>query len=164
MISIKHRFSEAEIYRFDGDSLRGADFREANLRLADLQWADLRRADLSEAILEGAYLRGANLCEANLRAANLQWADLREADLRGADLHGANLRYVDLQYVNLIDTKGIVYLGTDPRGYRFVGVQHDDGWRISAGCRWFTIDEAKIHWANNSDALARINILSEKTI
>jgi uncharacterized protein YjbI with pentapeptide repeats len=109
---------------------------------------------LSETNLSKAILKGTNLHEANLYG----------ADLHEADLYGANLQNTNLQEANLTDVKGIVCLGIDPRGYRFVGVQHDDGWRISAGCRWFTIDEAKTHWVNNNDALARINTLFEKTV
>jgi hypothetical protein len=104
------------------------------------------------------------LSKANLVEANLRKTDLREANLYWANLSKANLVEANLQGANLTDAKGIICLGTDPRGYRFVGVRHDDGWRISAGCRWFTIDEAKTHWKNNSDALARINTLSEKII
>jgi uncharacterized protein YjbI with pentapeptide repeats len=184
MISIKDRFTGEEIYRFDGDSLREADLREVNLRNADLHEMNLYGANLSEANLYGVDLIGANLSEANLEGADLRYVDLCRADLYKANLFRANLQYADLQYANLqkanlygvdlkesdleranlTDAKGIVCLGTDPRGYRFVGVQHDDGWWILAGCRWFTLDKAKVHWANNSDALARINTLSEKTI
>jgi hypothetical protein len=49
-----------------------------------------------------------------------------------ADLCGANISFA----------KGVVCLGTDPRGYHFVGVRHTDGWHIAAGCRWFTVGEA----------------------
>ena len=120
----------------------GADLRGADLHGADLRGADLRGADLS-----GADLYGADLYSANLRGADLSGADLHGADLYGADLRGA---------------KGAICLGTDPRGYRFVGIRHDDGWRILAGCRWFTVEEAKAHWEakNNKDALIRVSILT----
>ena len=83
------------------------------------------------------------------------------ADLRGANLRGADLRGADLQGAYLRDAKGYVCLGTDQRGYHFYAVQWDDGWRISAGCRWFTLAEAKAHWEakGNNDALARLAIL-----
>jgi uncharacterized protein YjbI with pentapeptide repeats len=35
MISIKNRFTDEEIYRFDGDSLRYANLRKADLRYAN---------------------------------------------------------------------------------------------------------------------------------
>ena len=75
--------------------------------------------------------------------------EIKRADLYGANLNGANLRAVG----------GALCLGYDPRGYRFVGIAHNDGWRVLAGCRWFTLDQAREHWANNPDALARIAIL-----
>jgi uncharacterized protein YjbI with pentapeptide repeats len=140
-------------YRFVGVQY-GADLYRANL-----YGAYLREADLSKADLWRADLRVVNLYKTNLSEADLSETDLREAILEGANLQGANL-----YKANLTDAKGIVCLGTDPRGYRFVGVQNNDGWRISDGCRWFIIDEAKAHWANNTDALARINTLSEKII
>ena len=137
---IKHRITNVVLYD---------DINKANLEEADLRGADLRGADLGRANLGGADLRCANLEEANLRGAYLRGADLREADLRGADLRG---------------TSGMVCLGYDPRGYRFVGVKHHDGWwHVLAGCRWFTISEAQLHWANNKDALARVAILDAHT-
>ena len=83
--------------------------------------------------------------EVNAAYPNLQGLDLHRAYLSGANLSGAK---------NAID------LGDDPRGYRFIAVAHADGWRIKAGCRWFTVDEALAHWANNPDALARVRIAS----
>lgn len=78
--------------------------------------------------------------------ANLSWANLS-----GADLSGANLRRAS----------GVIDAGIDPRGYRFVGIMHSDGVRVAAGCRWFTIEEAKAHWsaAGNRDALARVALI-----
>ena len=104
--------------------------------------ANLRGADLSGAILRGADLRGADL-----RGAILSEADLRGADLRGADLSGA---------------RDFICLGWDSRGYHFRGVRWADGWRVNAGCRWFTVPEAVAHWteAGNADALARVAILA----
>ena len=67
------------------------------------------------------------------------------ADLRGADLRGA---------------KGCVDLGIDPRGYHFLAVRRTDGWQIIAGCRRFTLEQARAHWAHNPDALARVAILA----
>jgi uncharacterized protein YjbI with pentapeptide repeats len=123
-------------------TLRGENLREADLRGADLYGADLHEADLRGANLHEAELRGANLHEADLRG-----ADLHEADLRGANLHEAN---------------GYVDLGTDRRGYHFRAVRFSDGWRITAGCRNYTIAQAIAHWTakGNKDALARVAILA----
>jgi hypothetical protein len=94
--------------------------------------------------------------------ADLRGADLRGIDLRGADLRGINLRGADLRWTDLRWTKGYKCLGVDPRGYHFFAVEHADGWRISAGCRWFTVDEAAAHWTKrgNKDALARVAIVT----
>ena len=125
--------------------LLGADLTDADLRGADLIHANLRGANLHDASLRGANLRGANLHGANLHGANLH----------GANLHGANLTYAT----------GIVCAGTDRRGYRFVGVLHADGWRVAAGCRWFTMPEAVAHWTarGNHDALARLAVIQAAT-
>ena len=80
-----------------------------------------------------AYLRAANLSGADLSGANLSGAYLRGANLRRANLYGANLIGVSLSHPSTIDA------GQDVRGYRFVAVRHDDGPRITAGCRWLTL-------------------------
>ena len=134
-----------------GADLRGADLRGANLRGADLHGANLRGADLHGANLHGAYLRGADLRGANLRGADLHGAnlhgaylrdaDLRDADLRGADLHGANLHGAYLH-----GAAGVVHLTETDHGYIVLATWRDEQVRIIAGCRDFTIDEAKSHW------------------
>ena len=131
-----------------------ANLLGANLRGANLSGANLRGADLRDADLIGADLSGANLSGANLRG-----ADLRDADLIGADLSGANLSGANLRNANLSGTAGVIDAGHDPRGYRFAGVRHDGGWRVSAGCRWFALEEARAHWAGNPDALLRVALI-----
>ena len=129
---------EANLY---GADLYGADLSEADLRGADLYWADLSEADLREADLSEANLRGANLRGADLREANLYWADLSEANLRGANLSEANLYGADSISDRIIDG------GIRSDGYRFLLTRTDPGpWRIKAGCRNFTLDEAREHW------------------
>lgn len=73
----------------------------------------------------------------------------------------ADLREVKLREANLSGAINAVCLGYDQRGYRFVGIRHDGGWCISAGCRWFTMPQAIEHWTDkgNKDALARVAIL-----
>ena len=92
---------------------------------------------------------GADLREADLRGANLTGADLREADLRGADLTGADLRGADL-----IDG------GQDVRGYRFIGHIGKDGLMILAGCRYYTLAEARAHWTKSPECLARVELIA----
>src|SRR5574343_419189 len=95
--------------------------------------------EILSAVRENRSLSGADLRDANLSGANLRGANLYGADLRDADLYGADLRL----------TKGIVDAGQDLRGYRFIGrLPHEDKpLMIAAGCRWFTLDEAKAHWS-----------------
>ena len=73
--------------------------------------------------------------------ARLTDADLTNADLTGARLTDARLTGAKLTRASIIDA------GQDARGYRFVGVQHDCGLMIAAGCRWFTLAEALTHWS-----------------
>lgn len=141
--------------------LRGAKLRGVYLIGADLAWTNLRYADLRRVNLRGANLHQAHLVEANLRGANLREAKLHDADLRHADLRGADMRETNLRGTDLHDAYGYVCAGWDQRGYHFFGVQHADGWRVSAACRWFTLAEAEAHWTKrgNEDALARVAIV-----
>ena len=98
--------------------------------------------------------RGGRGERANFCGANLSRVDLRGADLRGADLRGA-----DLSWANLRGTKGIYLLPVqDPRGYSWPhGILCSDGeWRIRAGCRFFTIPEARAHWGETYKGNRRI--------
>ena len=133
-IEIRHRWEDRVIYR----STTAADLRGAIL----------------EGAKAGAYLSGADLSGANLSGADLSGANLSGANLSGADLYGTNLS----------GAIGIICLGTDRHGYRFVGVAQTYGWRVLAGCRWFTVAEAKKHWRTNKDALARVAILKAHSI
>ena len=121
-----------------------ANLSGANLSRADLRWANLSEADLREVDLSEANLSGANLSGANLRGANLRGVDLSRADLRRADITGA---------------KGIYLLPVqDPRGYSWPhAILCSDGeWRIRAGCRFFTIPEARAHWGETYKGNRRI--------
>lgn len=143
----------------------GANLSHANLEGADIRGADLRGAKLSGAGLSGVILHRANLSGADLQGAilenaNLEHASLLKANLKNANLRRASLRCADLEDANLIDA------GQDERGYRFVAVPHDDGIRIAAGCRWFTLQEAREHWDGNrrethAECRARVEMLAQ---
>ena len=126
-----------------GSKGKKANLRGANLSGANLSGADLRRADLHRADLRRADLCGADLCGANLCFANLCFANLSDANLRGADLRGAIF----------VETTGFILLpAQDPRGYSWShATLTDDGWKIRAGCRDFSIEEAKAHWGESYD-------------
>ena len=135
-----------------GANLSYTNLRGTDLRDADLHGANVSDADLQDANLSGADLSGANLSYANLRDVNLHGADLRDANLRYANLHGANLHGA-----NLVDGEGVVRLPVgDPRGYDCVAVRQDEGWRIVAGCRWYTTAEAAAHWGEGYEGDPKI--------
>ena len=101
-----------------------------------VMWALKTNANLRDAYLGDAYLGGADLGSAVLRG-----AVLRGADLRGADLSGANLRGAYLRGANLF------HCGSRSDGYEFFAhVMNGDLW-IKAGCRYFSVADAKEHWA-----------------
>ena len=70
------------------------------------------------------------------------------AVLRGADLTGAVLRDAVLRDAVLRDAtvKHLLRRATRADGYEFILWQCQEGFFISAGCRWFTMDEARRHW------------------
>ena len=137
----------------DGKEGAKADFQFADLQFADLRYADLEGADLRVANLRGANLQGADLEGADLRYANLRGANLQDANLEGANLRGANLLNANLQGANLKGVNGFLLLPVqDLRGYSFThAIQTNEGWRIRAGCRDFSIEEAKAHWGESYD-------------
>jgi uncharacterized protein YjbI with pentapeptide repeats len=115
---------------------------DADLSDANLHGANLSRADLSDANLHGANLHRADLSDANLHGANLSDANLHGANLHRANLCGAYLRGANLSRTSLIDG------GQRADGYRFVGWVKDGTLMINAGCRNFTIDEAREYWGS----------------
>jgi uncharacterized protein YjbI with pentapeptide repeats len=139
-----------------GADLSGANLPGAYLQGADLSEANLQGANLSGADLSGAYLAGANLSGANLTGANLQGADLSGANLSGANLSGANLLGANLSGANLL---GASLLGAKIKswvaqlrrsdGHEFFAFDTDQGVKIKAGCRWFTIAEYRAHVARS---------------
>lgn len=118
-----------------GLSVKWAIKTDANLAGAGLVGAYLASANLAGAYLARADLAGADLAGAYLARANLAGANLADANLAGADLAGANLAGADL-----------VDGGQRSDGYRFVGWIRDGALQIRAGCRNFTITEAREHW------------------
>ena len=66
----------------------------------------------------------------------VRWAIKNEANLSEANLYGAD---------SISDR--IIDGGIRSDGYRFLLTRTDPGpWRIKAGCRNFTLDEAREHW------------------
>ena len=172
LFTIRHCYTNAVLFegQFDtmrlcvegaalsGAALSGADLSRANLSDANLSRADLSGAALSGANLSDAALWGANLSDANLSRADLSGANLSDADLSGAalsdadlsdaDLSGANLWRADLSRANVhgVEVRGISRIACRADGYEFLLLDTETGWRVSAGCRFFTIEEARAHW------------------
>ena len=133
--------------------LAGANLADANLEGANLARANLADANLAGANLAGANLARANLADAYLAGAYLARADLADANLAGANLAGANLADANLARANLAGAD-IIDQGQDSRGYRFVAIKETRGYKISAGCRYFTPGDAEKHYFSgnyNSD-------------
>ena len=110
---------------------------------AVLRGADLSDADLSGAVLSGAVLRGARLSDAVLTGAVLSGADLSGARLSGAVLSGADLSGARLSRATV---KRLLRRATRADGYEFILWECQEGFFIAAGCRWFTMAEARQHW------------------
>lgn len=53
----------------------------------------------------------------------------------------------------------LISLGYDKRGYMFaLHLEPDGDIVIMAGCRYFSFDEAREHWVENPDALAKVDL------
>jgi len=135
---------------FLGDRLVGANLVGANLDGANLAGAHLDGARLLGARLVDANLADANLVRANLVGANLDGANLADANLADANLVGANLDGANLAGAYLApDIKATAAphrRATRADGWEFLLWHTDQGWRIDAGCRFFTPEEARVHW------------------
>ena len=129
-----------------GAYLAGANLADADLARANLAGANLARADLARAYLAGADLAGAYLADAYLAGAYLAGADLAGANLAGANLAGANLAgaYLSNQWIvqGAVRSDGYVFMLTNLK---------DEGVRLKAGCRNFTMAEARQHWKATRD-------------
>ena len=95
-----------------------------------------------------ARLVGANLDRASLVGANLDRASLDRASLVGASLVGASLDGASLVGAKINDKTaiGILRRATRLDGYEFFLWHCQEGFYVKAGCRWFTLNEARQHW------------------
>ena len=124
----------------------------------NLDGASLARASLDRANLVGAYLVGANLVGASLVGANLDGASLVGANLDGASLVGASLARASLARASLarayLDRANLVGAIGAPEllqlgpvdTWLITLINTPKGWRVCAGCRDFTVAEAREHW------------------
>ena len=113
-----------------GVSLAGANCSEAHFSGADFSRANFSRANFSRADFSLANFYGADFS-----LANFSWANFSRADFSLASFYGANFFGVE----------GILHVGPVD-GWDMYAVRWDDGPRIKAGCRWFTVSEAREWW------------------
>ncbi len=139
--------------KFTGEVLFEGEFPSV---CACVEAAVKSRANLSWADLFGADLFGANLSGAGLSEANLSGAGLSEANLSGANLSGANLSWANLSGAKWREgvtlKQSPVKECTRSDGYLFRLLDCNVGWRVAAGCRFFTLEEAWKHWGHGERA------------
>lgn len=155
----ERNLADIEQWVRNGHDLAAGDFRAADLSHNVLSGGKFTGADFTGVDLSYASLRGTDFTDAKLTGANLYCCDLNTTIVAGADLTGTYLSDAGIEETDFTGCKGIVDAGTDPRGYRFIGVAGEDGaWMVKAGCRWFTLDEARAHWGHksNDDAMDRV--------
>jgi len=114
--------------------------REEGGKRANLDGANLDGANLARAYLARAYLARAYLATANLAGANLAWANLAGANLARANLDGAKIAE------GITASAGPARRATRADSHEFFLWPTDAGWRVKAGCRFFTLNEAWQHW------------------
>jgi len=80
-------------------------------------------------------------------------ANLSDTNLSDTNLSDTNLIRANLSCANLSSSVGFLLLPCqDPRGYSFPhAIECAGKWRIRAGCRDFSIAEAREHWGENYD-------------
>ena len=105
---------------------------------------------LNAGVKLGAAIKVAVKARVDLAGANLAGANLALANLAGADLAGANLAGTNLAGAYLASAKGLLDAGT-PHGYRVAVNVFGGAVRIWAGCRSFTLAEARAHWKARED-------------
>ena len=127
-----------EIKRIDGtvayESQSATSLKEA-AEEAVRQGVSLARAHFPLAHFSGANFSGANFYKADFYKANFSLANFSGADFSRANFYGANF----------YGAEGILHVGPVD-GWDMYAVRWDDGPRIKAGCRWFTVSEAREWW------------------
>ena len=136
-----------QIKNISGATLHEGDYPDTRAAVVDanLAKANIFGANLIGTNLGGADLFGANLAKATLAKANLGGADLAKANLVGACLFGANLVGAILRDGSTA-TAAPARRATRSDGFEFFLWPTSAGWRVAAGCRFFTMDEAWKHW------------------
>jgi len=130
---------------FSGANFSGAHFSGANFSGANFSLANFSRANFSGANFSGADFSLADFSRANFSRANFSGADFYKANFSGANFSGANFSRANFYGANFSGAEGILHVGPVD-GWDMYAVRWDDGPRIKAGCRWFTVSEARKWW------------------
>ena len=123
-----------------GANCSGANFSGANFYLAHFSGANFSGANCSGANFYLAHFSGAHFYKADFSGANFSLANFS-----GANFSGANFSLANFSGANFSGAKGILHVGPVD-GWDMYAVRWDDGPRIKAGCRWFTVTEARAWW------------------
>jgi len=114
----------------------------------DNKYADFGGDDLSGLNLRSLDLSGATFIGADLRGVNLRDSRLSYANFHGAIMYDVNLEGADLEEVELRGAIGVHVLTLTSHGYHVLAVwsERKSHWRIQAGCRDYTVSQARKHW------------------
>ena len=137
-----------EIRRIDGtvayESQSATSLKEA-AEEAVRQGVSLARANFFGAHFSGANFSRANFYKADFCEADFSRANFSRANFSGADFYKAEFSGADFYGASFYGAKGILHVGPVD-GWDMYAVRWDDGPRIKAGCRWFTVTEARAWW------------------
>jgi uncharacterized protein YjbI with pentapeptide repeats len=113
----------------------------------DFARAYLVGVNLADANLAGVNFTDANLADADLAGSNLAHANLAHANLVGSNLAHANLAHANLAHAILGD-QWIIQGAIRSDGYHFMfqKMTADTEPMVRAGCRHFTLAQAREHW------------------
>ena len=98
-----------------------------------------------EAVRQGVSLARAHFPLAHFSGANFSGANFYKADFYKANFSLANFSGANFFGANFFGVEGILHVGPVD-GWDMYAVRWDDGPRIKAGCRWFTVSEARKWW------------------
>ena len=137
-----------EIKRIDGtvayESQSATSLKEA------AEEAVRQGVSLARAHFPLAHFSGANFSRANVSGANFYPADFYTANFSLANFSGADFSRANFYGANFYMAEGILHVGPVD-GWDMYAVRWDDGPRIKAGCRWFTVSEAREWWGKGGE-------------
>lgn len=127
--------------------------------------ADLTGADLSSMIFKDITFTGAKFDRVKLRQTEFRDCWLEDAVFRACEMHrtlfiGSNMKSINVANSHFgaalfeecnLEGSNLILLGMSQRGHSFVMTYENGIAIIRAGCREFTLDEARDHWPENQN-------------